>query len=58
VNYSRKLNKKALWLDVMATSPPLQFYLNNGFKKAINKTLNFPYIKKEYQDMHIMVKRL
>lgn len=58
VNYSRKLNKKVLWLDVMVTSPALQFYLNNGFKKTINKTLDFPNIKKEYQDMHIMVKKL
>ncbi|MGB5821598.1 MAG: GNAT family N-acetyltransferase [Saonia sp.] len=56
--YARKLGKRILWLDAMANSPALQFYLKNGFYKAHTIKHPSPEVKKKERLMYVMVKEL
>ncbi len=49
--YALKLNKKVIWLNVMTTSPALQFYRKFGFKGIKNYELDYPKIKDGYRGM-------
>ncbi|MBP2832276.1 GNAT family N-acetyltransferase [Aquimarina sp. U1-2] len=53
--YSKSLNKKVIWLDVMTTSPALNFYQKNGFKTISFYDLDYPGLKDGYREMQRMV---
>ncbi|WP_411031408.1 GNAT family N-acetyltransferase [Spongiimicrobium sp. 3-5] len=57
-DYARELGKKALWLDVMATSPALKVYQKIGFKKIGAKELHFLNVKDEERKMFVLSKVL
>ncbi|MBQ4822804.1 GNAT family N-acetyltransferase [Aquimarina sp. MMG016] len=54
LKYSKNLNKKLVWLDVMTTSPALQFYKKAGFKTISFYHLDYPGLKDGYREMQRM----
>ncbi|WP_103071267.1 GNAT family N-acetyltransferase [Aquimarina sediminis] len=53
--YAFNLGKKAVWLDVMTTSPALPFYKKSGFNTVSFYNLDYPDIKDEYREMQRMI---
>ncbi|WP_298312386.1 GNAT family N-acetyltransferase [uncultured Aquimarina sp.] len=53
-NFAEKLNKKVIWLDVMTTSPAIQFYKKLGFKTISYYNLDYPRLKDGYREMQRM----
>ncbi|AXT50789.1 GNAT family N-acetyltransferase [Aquimarina sp. BL5] len=53
-NFAKKLNKKVIWLDVMTTSPAIQFYKKLGFKTISYYNLDYPRLKDGYREMQRM----
>lgn len=49
--YALNLGKKVIWLNVMTTSPALQFYKKHGFTGIKNYELDYPKIKDGYRGM-------
>ncbi|WP_298546746.1 GNAT family N-acetyltransferase [uncultured Aquimarina sp.] len=54
-NLAKELNKKVIWLDVMTTSPALQFYKKLGFKTVSYYNLDYPGLKDGYREMQRMI---
>jgi len=55
-NFAEKLNKKVIWLDVMTTSPAIQFYKKLGFKTISYYNLDYPRLKDGYREMQRMTR--
>ncbi|MEK6154783.1 GNAT family N-acetyltransferase [Flavobacteriaceae bacterium 3-367] len=58
VEHAGQLGKKAIWLDVMDSSPAFRFYLKNGFVEVGRKNLDLPGIKQNESGMHILMRTL
>ncbi len=54
-DYAINLNKKAIWLDVMTTSPALTFYQKIGFNTISFYDLDYPGLKDGYREMQRMI---
>ncbi len=54
-NYAIGLGKKVVWLDVMTTSPALDFYQKNGFYTISLYDLDYPGLKDGYREMQRMI---
>ncbi|WP_299257117.1 GNAT family N-acetyltransferase [uncultured Aquimarina sp.] len=54
-NLAKELNKKIIWLDVMTTSPALQFYKKLGFKTISYYNLDYSGLKDGYREMQRMI---
>ncbi|WP_299439712.1 GNAT family N-acetyltransferase [uncultured Aquimarina sp.] len=54
-NLAQELNKKVIWLDVMTTSPALQFYKKLGFKTISYYSLDYSGLKDGYREMQRMI---
>ncbi len=54
-NLAQGLNKKVIWLDVMTTSPALQFYKKIGFKTISYYNLDYAGLKDGYREMQRMI---
>ena len=52
---AQELNKKIIWLDVMTTSPALQFYKKLGFKTISYYNLDYAGLKEDYKEMQRMI---
>ncbi|MDY8137829.1 GNAT family N-acetyltransferase [Aquimarina sp. 2201CG5-10] len=55
INYAQELGKKVIWLDVMTTSPALQFYKKMEFNTISYYDLDYPGLKDGYREMQRMI---
>lgn len=55
IKFAQELNKKVVWLDVMTTSPALQFYRKLGFKTISYYHLDYAGLKDGYREMQRMI---
>ncbi|WP_299210967.1 GNAT family N-acetyltransferase [uncultured Aquimarina sp.] len=54
-NLAKELNKKVIWLDVMTTSPAVQFYKKLEFKTISYYNLDYSGLKDGYREMQRMM---